>query len=267
MTAAASNPVHRTDPWSALAAEFDLWAAEGKAARFWWRDDDLERPGPKLDRLLALHPAAPKALAVIPATAAPGLAPRLDSSGSVTVIQHGWRHANHAPAGEKKSEFGDHRPVAVMLAELRQGRDRLEALFGARFRAVLAPPWNRFAPTLAAAARDAGYWAISGYGSHGGGNLDTHIDPIDWRGGGFVGEAAALAMTCDTLRQRREAGEHDIAIGLLTHHRVMDECGWMFVDQLVAVLQNHPGAMLATIDDLIPAAAESGPVRKPSPKP
>ncbi|HEX2116752.1 MAG TPA: hypothetical protein VHM01_20290, partial [Alphaproteobacteria bacterium] len=65
--------------WTALTEELDQWRAAGRAATFWWRDDDATAPSGALDRLLALHQkyATPLAIAVIPARAQPGLAERL----------------------------------------------------------------------------------------------------------------------------------------------------------------------------------------------
>ena len=71
--------------WEALTLELDLWAAEGRTATFWWRDDDAIAPTPALDRLRACASAAgiPIALAVIPAKATPELAAELRDWPSV----------------------------------------------------------------------------------------------------------------------------------------------------------------------------------------
>ncbi|MDA0702442.1 MAG: polysaccharide deacetylase, partial [Proteobacteria bacterium] len=42
--------------WHAFSQELDRWAADGRRATFWWRDDDARAPGPALDALL--HSAA-----------------------------------------------------------------------------------------------------------------------------------------------------------------------------------------------------------------
>ncbi|MEK9660397.1 MAG: hypothetical protein VW644_01455, partial [Alphaproteobacteria bacterium] len=42
-------------PWDALAAELDVWAAAGRTATLWWRDDDADAASPALERLLALQ--------------------------------------------------------------------------------------------------------------------------------------------------------------------------------------------------------------------
>src|ERR1700693_5805783 len=85
--------------WSALEAELDIWQSAGRTASFWWRDDDAITRTRALDRLLELSEDAPIAVAVVPGYAEKALAERLADVAAVTVLQHGWRHINHAPAG------------------------------------------------------------------------------------------------------------------------------------------------------------------------
>ena len=40
--------------WDRLSIELDAWSAAGRAAEFWWRDDDAIDTTPALDRLLSL---------------------------------------------------------------------------------------------------------------------------------------------------------------------------------------------------------------------
>jgi hypothetical protein len=105
--------------WSALDDALSRAADAGYVPSFWWRDDDAVRHTPALDRLLTLarQYEAPVALAAIPARAEPSLAERLREEPLATVLVHGLAHANHAPAGEKKAEFGAHRPLGEVVAE------------------------------------------------------------------------------------------------------------------------------------------------------
>lgn len=216
----------------------------------WWRDDDAVRPTPALDRLLALAAGLPLALAVIPEQATGALAERLAKSPELHVLQHGWRHANHAPPDEKKAELGAHRPVLAMLDELVAGRQRLLLLFGARARAVLTPPWNRMAAALVPLLHGAGYGGLSMAGarsaaepSPGLRQVNTHADLVAWRSGRFLGTAAALGLIVSHLAARRMGTvDADEPTGLLTHHLVMDEAGADFVAQLVAVTRRHQAA-------------------------
>ncbi|MEQ9812025.1 MAG: polysaccharide deacetylase family protein [Azospirillaceae bacterium] len=240
-----------SDGWRGLLAELDRWAEAGRTATLWWRDDDAAAPGAALDRLVDLATAhrVPLCLAVVPGRLDTGLAGRLAAAGpGLAVLQHGWRHENHAPAGEKKCELGGHRPPAAVLGELTAGRARLEAAFGARFLPVLVPPWNRIAGEVATHLAGAGFRGLSLYGPRPAADRDglrlvnTHADPIDWRGGGgFVGEAPALAMVVEHLQGRR-TGRMDVAepTGLLTHHLVHGQVLWRFLDRLLTVLVAHP---------------------------
>jgi hypothetical protein len=236
-----------TTHWADLERELDLWHAAGRPATLWWRDDDAVRPSPALDRLLTLADGLPLALAVIPEQATGALAERLAGCAELRVLQHGWRHTNHAPADEKKAELGAHRPELAMLDELVAGRQRLALLFGQRALAVLTPPWNRMSEALVPLLRGAGYGGISMAGprraaepSPGLIQVNTHADLVAWRSGGFVGTAPALGLITAHLAARR-AGAADPAepTGLLTHHLVMDEPGAAFVAELVAFTKRH----------------------------
>ena len=244
---------NRAEGWAALAAELNAWAADGLQATLWWRDDDATRPGPLLDRLLALARDVPLNLAIIPAGAQPSLARRLQEhrreGGAVSALQHGYAHANHAPASAKKAEYGPHRPAAEMVAELGAGRERMEALFRALFTPVLTPPWNRIAEDLVPLLPRAGLIGLSRYGARKPGEaphvVNTHVDIVDWRGGrGFTGEKAALALLTGHLAARR-AGAADIGepTGILTHHRDHDTDCWDFLVRLTTAIRDHPAAL------------------------
>ena len=218
-------------------------ALERRAPVLWWRDDDALAPTPALDRLLSLtgEVGAPLTLAVIPEGATEALARRLEGT-DVAVAVHGLAHRNHAPEGEKKAEFGAHRPLDALHADAARGRARIEALFGARALPLFVPPWNRMAEGF-----DPGT-AVSAYGRRapGGGRLDTHWDPVDWRGsrswdGRSVGRLAALM-------------DDPAPIGLLTHHLMHDEALWEGIAALVRHLTAR-GARWAAPRDLIAGLA------------
>ena len=239
--------------WDALGAELDAWAAAGREATFWWRDDDAKRPEPALIRLLDLarDKGAPLCLAAVPMEAAPELAALVAQRSEVTVAAHGYAHVNHAGAGAAKAEFGSGRPLEVMLEELEAGRTRLEALFGARLEPILAPPWNRIAPELIPRLGQIGFRGLSTYRPRPRAQpapglvlVNTHVDIIDWRGGrGFLGTEAALGLAVRHLAQRR-SGEADgeEPTGLLTHHLDHDAGAWDFVAKFVDATVRHPAA-------------------------
>src|SRR4051794_621678 len=117
--------------WDALTRELDLWAAEGRTATFWWRDDDAVAPTPALGKLRACATAAgiPVAVAVIPARATPELADELRNWQGATVLQHGLSHANHETPPAKKTELRRARATPHLIAHLPK-RGALLGAFG-----------------------------------------------------------------------------------------------------------------------------------------
>jgi hypothetical protein len=242
--------------WTALDRELDLWAAAGRVATFWWRDDDARAPGPALDRLLALRAEldAPLALAVVPAGIDPGLAARLAPETAVSVLQHGYSHKNFASEGARKIELDGSRPTEYVIADLAVGGQALARF--ARHLPVLVPPWNRIAPHLLPMLPELGYRGLSTLGPRarefplaGLKQNNVHLDPVDWRGkrsgraGGFAGTDAMLSDAIEHLSARRtgavDAGE---ASGLMTHHAVMDDAIFAFAREFVARTRAHGAA-------------------------
>ncbi|TAJ86403.1 MAG: polysaccharide deacetylase [Reyranella sp.] len=226
--------------WQALADEVARWRDAGRIAELWWRDDDAFDGGPALDRLLAIarDVEMPLALAVVPAQATAALAGRLSEEPAVDVLQHGYAHANHAVAPEKKVELGLQRPAMMVLGELGTGWMALERLFGSRALAVMVPPWNRIAPVLVSTLPEIGYRGLSTFGPRprvhpvrGLLQVNTHVDLIDWKGGPtFAGEEAALAALVTALARAR-AGDGE-PVGILSHHLAMDAGAWDFLRSL-----------------------------------
>lgn len=243
--------------WAELTAELDQWRAAGRIATVWWRDDDATAPSPALDRLLALQQqhAAPLMIAVIPARAEPGLAQRLTGLNGISIVQHGWAHANHAPIGASKAELGPDRPTALVLGELARGQLVLDSLFG-EWLHFLVPPHNRIAPSLARDLPRAGYVGLSTYNPRRGTitaltQINTHIDIMNWVTRAFGGEAAALALAVKHLRARLTGNaDADEPTGLLTHHLAHDDAAWAFTDRFLTVIAGHPAARLVDIREL-----------------
>jgi len=154
----------------ALARELDLWVAQGRRATLWLRDDDACGDSPALARLLTLartH-AVPVAIAAIPAALEPTLAAALEGCREATVVQHGFAHRNHAPAGERSAELFEGRDVRVCIGELRRGKERLERTFGDRFVPIVVPPWNRAGEKLVTHLGAVGFTGLSRFGPRAG---------------------------------------------------------------------------------------------------
>ncbi|EWY40630.1 polysaccharide deacetylase [Skermanella stibiiresistens SB22] len=237
--------------WDTLAAELDLWAEAGAKATLWWRDDDAVAPTPALTRLRAIATAhgVPVALAVIPTGATPELAEHLRGWPGVSVLQHGLSHANHETPPAKKAELGAARPPDAVLEDLRQGWRRLA---GFDPLPVLVPPWNRIAADVIPRLPGLGYAGISTFTPRrqpcpapGLIQVNTHVDVIDWRGGGgFAGTGAVIAATVRHLAALRfGTTDRDEPTGLLTHHLVHDDACHHFLDRFLSATANHPAVL------------------------
>lgn len=234
---------------------------KGRKLVFWWRDDDTEDETPALDRLLdlAARHNLPLALAVVPKRATEALAARLKREPHVFVLQHGWRHRNYAPEGEKKVELGAHRPADAVLDELSRGFDRLRTRFPEKFLPVLVPPWNRVADEVRDQRRLTGLIGLSTIGPaepqlrH---CVNVHIDVLDWKPPRPMTPPRVYAQFC-TEAERRLAGS-DEPIGLMTHHLVQEEPSWALLDDLTSLIARHPAVSWPPIAELFrvqPASA------------
>lgn len=237
--------------WTPLTRELACWRAEGLTLPLWWRDDDAVSPTPQLERLASLSDrlGIPVHLAVIPAGAEPALAVFARARPNLIPLVHGQAHRSHAPEGEKKAEFGAHRPAGEALADVAHGLETLRGLFGADLRPVFVPPRNRIAPDIAAGLPALGFRILStaaprraAEAAPGLAQVNTHLDPIDWHGTrGLVDPQGLVAQAAGLLADRR-AGRADACepFGLLTHHLVHDEDVWAFAGELLARLRDGP---------------------------
>ena len=246
--------------WPDLVDELDRWEETGRVASLWWRDDDAVAPTPNLYRLLGIAGGAPLALAVIPADATVELASALRWFPQVAVIHHGWCHANHAAAGKKSEYPADRHPVDV-ADELDEGRKHLYRLFDRRALPVFVPPWNRFAERFVPLLAESGFKAISQMAPRGDNGprrsigglavIDVDLDVTTWHEERtFIGEAVALGRLVALLRARHEAAEN-AAIGVLTHHLVMDSATEDFLARLNELVAGHGAARWDDIGGLL----------------
>ena len=246
--------------WDALERELDRWVERGRAATFWWRDDDAVAMTPHLAPLLdlAARHGVPVALAAIPAGIEPSLAEAIAHAPLCTVVQHGYSHSNHAAAGERSRELGGERSATVVEQDLRLGAARLRGMFGARFVPIIVPPWNRIDERVVQRLPGLGCIGLSTFGPRvarepvaGLVQVNTHVDPIGWRTGrAFVGALACCERIVAHLEQRRcGAADPREPTGLLTHHLVFDDAAWRCVDELLARTLRHPAARWVPVAD------------------
>lgn len=241
-----------TPDWHPLAEELAHWQEAGLTLPVWWRDDDAVTTTPQLDTLSALSHelGLPVHLAVIPREADPALADQAGFGSVLIPVVHGLGHLNHAPADEKKSEFRLHRPMEQIVDDARSGLSVLTAIFGDQLRPMFVPPWNRIAPEVAQHLPGLGYRFLSTatprpsrLAAPGLEQVNTHVDPIDWRGArGLVAPDMLIAKTTRLLRDRREgSADNTEPLGVLTHHLVHDQDIWTFTRALLRRLLDGPG--------------------------
>ena len=239
-----------TTDWNPLDRELENWQAQGLTLPLWWRDDDAIAPTPQLDQLQALSEdlGLPVHLAVIPRGATATLARRIPGSTLIPVV-HGWAHENHARPGQKKAEFGDHRPLSETLRDAENGLSRLQDLFDAALVPMFVPPWNRIAPGLASGLAALGYTSLSTFtprktplAAPGLEQINTHLDPIDWKGTRSLVPPDRLIAQATRDLQLRRTGETDAdePYGILTHHLVHDPAIWGFTKDLLTRLLAGP---------------------------
>lgn len=230
--------------WRPLDAELEHWG-EGAPLPLWWRDDDAVTTTPALDRLtrLADQVGMPIHLAVIPAGMDSRLATHLKANADRLIpLVHGWEHANHAPETAKKAEFPANRSLESMAADIRSGHARLSEKLGFAPAPMFVPPWNRVAPDLPPLLPELGFSMISTYGPRATTTaapgltwVNTHADPIDWRGSRSAVDPTTLihavaAQLADCRAGRADATE---PYGLLTHHLVHDAAIWDLTEALM----------------------------------
>lgn len=228
--------------WQDLDQELARWQGAGKDATFWWRDDDAIEPTDSLDRMLEISSnyAVPCVIAVVPDFATPELAARLAEVPTTYPVQHGFRHLNHAPKGEKSAEFGNHRQRSVIEADLSTGWQKLQSF--KRLAPVFVPPWNRMTDSLNSHLASIGMKGVSQHAPRkaeiakaGLRQVNTHVDIINWRTTrGFAGQAKVLDYVVSHLQDRRLADvDVEEPTGVLTHHLNHDEACWAFMAELL----------------------------------
>ena len=233
-----------------LGRELDKWEGQGAVPRLWWRDDDVQAPGPELEQLLAISSryCAPLALASVPKGVDEALAGVLAEYDQLNVLLHGFSHQNHAPASERKMELGNHRPCRRIEAEISQGLHEFQRLFGEQFVAALVPPWNRIAPEVLNCLAASGICGLSTLGPReqlcplpGIVQVNVHVDILNWREGRrFAGEQQCIDQLVRHLRSRRKGQvDRDEPTGIMSHHLVHDSACWAFLEDLFAFLRQR----------------------------
>lgn len=80
-----------------------------------------------------------------------------------SIAQHGFSHSDHTGLPASRSEYPAARDPAAVLAELREGRDRVREFFGPQAARDFIPPWNRFSYQFGPALAELGFRSVSTY--------------------------------------------------------------------------------------------------------
>ena len=250
-----------TQAWQWLERELERWSSAGRRASFWWRDDDACRADDRLDSLLRLAAdrALPLAIAVIPARFDDSLVDCLRDAPTVSVLQHGYTHDNHALPGQRSLELGGSHAPRQALNDLEQGLASMAEAFGKQFVPVLVPPWNRIDEQVTAGLAGIGFRGISTHKARRSPQpaadllqVNTHLDPVNWRvDNGFVGVYPAIAVLVQHLVARRGGyRDADEPTGILSHHLAMNDATWEFLDRLLQFLSKHPAVEFVGADEI-----------------
>jgi hypothetical protein len=134
-----------------------------------------------------------------------------------------------------------------VITEAEQALRLHRAAFGSTALPVLVPPWNRISPHLVEMLPTAGYAGLSVFGPRGGISrppgltiVNTHLDPIDWRGSRSLVDPVLLAASFARHRRKSMTEGTGEPIGLLTHHLVSDDTVWTFCEMVLDMLVTHP---------------------------
>lgn len=218
------------------------------------RDDDIDSDEETLRTLtdITLSQGVPLNLEIIPGCLTPRTIrflknlKRIDPA-LIELNQHGWRHLNHEKEG-RKCEFGPSRSFEDQYHDIAKGKRVLEDALEERFHPVFTPPWNRCTPDtfkvldqlqFRVLSKDRGARPISGYGFR---EVSTSLDLYRWKEDPKLKDPDEIVQALIT----QFAGPSPI--GLLLHHKVMDQEAFLFLDNLLQVLRAHPHVRLYTFE-------------------
>ena len=246
--------------------ELTLWRAIGEMPVFWIRDDDATCVSGQLERLhsIATRYDVNVGLALIPGLLEADLVAFLRTkSSNFYPMCHGWKHVNHASAGNP-GRFGNGRSHrAACLDATRAGYAAIRQSFYGHS-AVFVPPFkshrvdhdrcagqHRLFSGLSVGPRPLERRiarVVNRYGWAPALNIawkgplqriDAHVDQIEWKSGSARDMDVVADALMGQLRLRRKGFlPPRTPIGLLTHHRVHDERIWHLLESLIVLIKS-----------------------------
>jgi len=216
-----------------------LLNSRGQTIDLFFRNDDVDEDDLSLRTMLDLffRYQVPLNLQIIPGRLTTACINTIDRARSnlLELNQHGWMHENHEHSG-RKCEFGPSRSFDQQYEDIERGRKVLEEAFGSAFSPVFTPPWNRCTVETFRALDRLGFQALSrfqGDAPAGGYNfreVSVTLDLYRWQGGAMMKPPNELV---DELIWQIEELHR---IGIMLHHRVMDEEAYEFLALLLGEL-------------------------------
>ncbi len=250
-------------PWPQLQTSLGRLQADGRTINLFFRDDDVDEDEESLQRLLRLFSGrdTPINLAIIPGLLTDGAIELLKECqagkpGLICLNQHGWRHVNHEREG-RKCEFGSSRSFAEQFEDIARGQARLNEAFGDNWFPAFIPPWNRCAEVTFQALDQLGYQvfsakqggaAVTGYGFQ---EISITLDLYRWQGGASLKPPEEIVDDLIAQLLQRQT------IGLMLHHKVMDEKAFSFLGSLLDALAPHPVVRFHTFRSLLQLSNET----------
>lgn len=210
-----------------------------KEINIFLRDDDVDEDEETLRHLLdiSLSFSVPLNLEIIPGRLTASAKKLLKEhnrfhSTLLELHQHGWQHCNHEREG-KKCEFGISRSFHQQREDIAKGKALLEKTFGDRFYPVFTPPWNRCTEETFKVLDELGFKVLSkdqnkqlvtGYSFK---EISTTLDLYRWKGNRTMKSPDEITKALISQIERLKT------LGILLHHKVMDEHAFAFLQSLL----------------------------------
>lgn len=238
-----------------LIVQLENLQSKGQLRSVFLRNDDGDKDEDTLRQLfdITLSRQIPLHLAVIPASLTPAglrLLKDLKRAGGelVELGQHGFQHINHELEG-RKCEFGMSRNFDQQLEDISKGKQILEESLAEHFAPIFTPPWNRCTKDTFIVLDNLGFKILSkdtstpatGYNFQ---EVSITLDLYIWKNGANM--KVPEDIVSDLIKQVRTQKQ----VGLLLHHKVMNEEAFAFLDSLLMHLKQYSCIEFETVQSL-----------------
>ncbi|MCG3117640.1 MAG: hypothetical protein LLH30_18380 [Candidatus Manganitrophus sp. SA1] len=238
----------------------DQIAEDKRKIDLFLRDDDVDTDEESLQQLfdVTLAHYVPLNLEIIPGALTDSGIKLLDHHKHLhpnlfELNQHGWMHRNHEKVG-RKCEFGISRTFDQQWEDISRGKALLEKIFGDKFYPAFTPPWNRCNEEtfqvldrlgFQVFSKDKGDRPVTGFGFK---EISTTLDLYRWKGRTSMKSPDEIVESLAI--QMRETGP----VGILLHHKVMNEEAFHFLDALLGLFCRYPNVRFHLFQSLAEAA-------------